>query len=546
MNINASKSALAQTVEELDALIVGAGFAGLYQLANLRKRGFSVRVFEAGAGLGGVWHWNCYPGARVDSDSHFYQLSIDDVWRDWSFSERFPAWQELRDYFNHVDKKLDLSRDIRFNSRVESAEFDAERNQWVVKVEDGTVIRARYFIMCTGTSNVPYVPALPGLESFEGEWHHTGLWPQDRELKSAGKRVGVIGTGASGIQVIQEFSKDARHLTVFQRTPNLAMPMQQKKYDAETQRRMKESFAEMFPKRGDSFGGTDYDFFPKSGLEATPEERRALFEELWQTGGFRYWVANFHDVFVNPEVNDMVYAFWREKTLARLKKPGLAEKLAPLHPVHPFGVKRPSLEQTYYDVFNQDNVDLIDVRENPIERVTRKGVVTRDGIEHELDILILATGFDAITGALTSIDIRGTKGTTLKEKWADGVRSHLGFAAADFPNLFWVYGPQSPSAFCIGPVCAELQGEWIVNVLEYMREKKLNRMVATAEAEEAWNNHVNEIAEMTLFPAADSWYMGTNVPGKRRQLLAYPGGLPLYLQKCREAAENDYAGFELS
>jgi cyclohexanone monooxygenase len=546
VNVSPAPAAAAQETlpDELDVLVVGAGFAGLYQLDRLRSLGFSVKVFESGSDLGGTWYWNCYPGARVDSNAAIYQFTREDLWRDWNFSELYPGWEEVRKYFKYVDQKLDLSRDIRFNTRVSSAEFDSAREQWIVRAQDGTVVRARFVIMCTGFAAKPFVPDFEGLEDFGGECHHTGRWPQ-AGLDFAGKRVGVIGTGASGVQVIQEASRDAAHLTVFQRTPDMALPMRQQQLDGDAQRRLKEEFPARHAKRAEAFAGFDIDFIPTSALEVSPEEREATYEENWARGGFSPWLGTYHDVLSNAEANATAYAFWRDKVRARIKDPAVAEKLAPEVAPHPFGVKRPCLEQSYFDVFNQDNVRLVDVKESPISRITKKGVQVGEE-EVELDILVLATGFDAVTGGLTSIDIRGAEGTGLSEKWADGARTHLGVATAGFPNLLMVYGPQSPSGFCNGPTCAELQGEWIVELLETLRRDGVTRIEATSDAEDAWTEHIAEVTDATLFPLANSWYMGANVPGKKRQMLNYPGGLPAYLQTCRDIAAKGYDGFVLS
>jgi len=529
--------------EELDVIIVGAGFAGLYLLDRLRSMGMFVQVFEAGDAPGGVWYWNCYPGARVDSPGPMYQFSRDDLWRDWKFSELYPSWQEIREYFHYVDKKLDLSRDIRFNRRVNEADFDPARNRWTVYSSDGSVTRARYFVLCTGLGSKPYIPELPGLSDFAGERHHTALWPQ-QGLDLAGKRVGVIGTGASGVQVAQEAAGVAAHLTVFQRTPNLALPMRQRKLDDDTIRRMKGDYPRAYQKRRTTFGGFDYEFLEKSASEVSEDERRATFERVWNIGGFAPWVGSFNDLLTNEHSNRAAYDFWRDKTRARINDPAVAEMLAPTEPIHPYGTKRPSLEQNFFDIFNLSNVSLVDLRKTPIERVTRSGIKTAAG-EHDLDVLVLATGFDAVTGGLTGIDIRGTQGETLREKWAKGVRAHLGMAAAGFPNLLFVYGPHSPNAFANGPTCAELQGDWIVGLLDHVRQRDWKRFEATAPGEEEWRTQVLALADATLFPQADSWYLGANIPGKPREMLSFAGGLSIYMAKCNESAERGYEGFTI-
>jgi cyclohexanone monooxygenase len=544
MRTTAAKRTHNDEIEDLDVILVGAGFAGLYLLDRLRGVGMSVQVLEAGNAPGGVWYWNCYPGARVDSPGPMYQFSREDLWRDWAFSELYPSWQEIRAYFHYVDGKLGLSRDIRFNTRVDAAEFDQARNLWTVRSSDGSVTRARYFVLCTGLGSKPYIPELPGLSDFVGERHHTALWPQ-RGLDLAGKRVGVIGTGASGVQVAQEAAAVAAHLTVFQRTPNLALPMRQRKLDDATIRRMKEDYPSAYQKRRTTFGGFDYEFLPKSASEVSDDERQATFERVWQTGGFAPWIGSFNDLLANEESNRAAYDFWRDKTRARIKDPPVAEILAPAEPIHPYGAKRPSLEQNFFEIFNQPNVSLVDLRKAPIERVTRSGIRTTAGA-HELDVLVLATGFDAVTGGLTSIDIRGTQGETLREKWAKGVHTHLGMATAGFPNLLFVYGPHSPNAFANGPTCAELQGDWIVQLLDHLHQCGCTRFESTVPAEEAWRAQVHDIADMTLFPRANSWYVGANIPGKPREMLSFAGGLSTYVAKCNESAERGYEGFAIS
>jgi cation diffusion facilitator CzcD-associated flavoprotein CzcO len=529
--------------EPLDVLIIGAGFSGVYLLHRLRERGFRVRLLEAGAELGGIWYWNCYPGARVDSHVPNYEFSLEELWRDWNWTERFPAWDELRRYFHHVDQKLGLSRDVRFHSRVTAARFDPDTDQWHVECGDGYRARARFLIPCTGFAAKAYLPRLAGLDSFTGPCVHTAHWPQEG-LDLAGRRVGVIGTGASGVQVIQEAGKIASHLTVFQRTPNLALPMQQRALDEASQRAMKAHYPEWFRLRALAGGGL-FDVGPedRSALSVSPEERRAVFESAWQRGGFHFWAGTFSDVGSDLAANQLAYEFWREKTRARIKDPATAEKLAPAKPPHPFGAKRPSLEQWYYEVFNQENVALVDLREEPIEEITATGV--RTGSRHyPQDVLVLATGFDASTGGLTQIDIRGLSGRPLADTWTGGVQTHLGIGIPDFPNLFMLYGPQSPTAFCNGPTCAELQGDWVADCLCHLRDHGLTRIVASRAAGESWTQHMAELATRTLLPLAESWYMGANIPGKPRQLLHHIG-VQEYLTYCRESAHNGYAGFEL-
>lgn len=528
----------------LDALVIGAGFSGLYQLYRLREAGFRVRLFEAGSGLGGVWHWNCYPGARVDSHVPNYEYSIESIWRDWHWTERFPSWQELRRYFEHVDSVLGLSTDIRFDSRVVAARFDEASRMWAVHCADGHVAHTRFLIPCLGFAARPLFPDLPGLAEFAGLCHHTGQWPQ-QGLDMRGLRVGVLGTGASGVQVVQEASKVAAHLTVFQRTPVIALPMQQRRMDEATQRTEKAHYPMLFERRERSNGGL-WDVRPdrRSALEVSDEERQAIFERAWNDGGFHFWTGTFRDILTDARANRLIYDFWCTRTRARLRDPALADLLAPIEPPYPFGTKRPSLEQDYYEAFNQDNVSLLDLRRNPIVQVTRNGVQTRD--RHvALDLLVLATGFDASTGGLTQIDLRSTADVPLAQCWAGGVRTFLGIGIAGFPNLLMLYGPQSPTAFWNGPASAQVQGDWVVACLSYLRTHGHTRIEATESAADGWNRHMQMLADSTLLPQAESWYMGANVPGKARQLLSH-AGTRVYMEHCRRSAEAGYEGFVLS
>ena len=527
--------------ERLDVLVIGGGFSGCYQLYRLREAGFEVALYEAGAALGGIWYWNCYPGARVDSDVPNYEFSMASLWQDWRWSERFPGWQELRAYFRHVDARLDLSRSVRFNTRVTAAEFDEAERCWRVQCADGHRAQARFLLPCLGFASKAHVPAYAGFERFAGECHHTARWPQ-AGLEFTDKRVGVIGTGASGVQVVQEASRDARELTVFQRTPNLALPMQQSGFQEEAYRQWQQDFPRIFEQR-DASGGGLYNVNPdRRAAKSVPEaERLARFEEAWRQGGFQFWSGTYSDILSDLESNRLAYDFWRDKTRARIRDARVAELLAPSEPPHPFGAKRPSLEQHYFDAFNQDNVELIDLRSNPIDCITESGV--RLGAGHvDLDVLVLATGFDASTGGLTQIDLCGAGGERIEAYWRNGVSTWLGIGIPKFPNLLMLYGPQSPTAFWNGPTSAEVQGRWVVTLLEHLRETGSTRIEASEAAAVAWNVHMDQLAAATLLPEADSWYMGANIPGKKRQLLGH-SGVQSYLRHCKRCADNGYQGF---
>jgi cyclohexanone monooxygenase len=526
---------------EYDVVLVGAGFAGLYQLHRLRALGLSVVLLEAGAGLGGIWHWNCYPGARVDTHVPMYEYSDETIWRDWYWDQRFPDWRALRRYFEHVDDVWELRRDIRFDARVQGASWNESSHTWSVRTTDRERLQARFVVLCTGFAAKAFVPSIPGLDDFRGACHHTAHWPQDG-VDLEGLRVGIIGTGASGVQVTQEAAKVAAEVIVFQRTPMMALPMRQRELTREEQDAAKADYPARFDLRRRTNTGFDYRSTGDSTFAVSAEERAAVYERLWEAGGFSFWAGGFNDIVFDERANSLAYDFWRDRVRERLRDPLTAELLAPSVAPHPFGVKRPSLEQDFYDLFNQSNVSLVDLRSDPIEGVTRDGLRTRTR-QHDLDVLVLATGFDAVTGGLTSLDLRGTTGGTLADHWRDGVRTQLGLMCAGFPNLFFLYGPQSPSGFCNGPTCAEVQGDWLIDLLEHLAGRGVTRVEPTPEAELAWREQVQSIAAMTLFPRADSWYMGANIPGKTREMLNWPGGLQLYLSACSSAADDGYRGF---
>lgn len=528
---------------DIDALVIGAGFSGLYLLNKLRERGFDARLVDAAAAPGGIWYWNCYPGARVDSHVPIYEFSDERVWRDWTWSERFPGWRELRRYFRHACDALDLWPAMTLGVAMRSAAFDEETGFWRIDLANGDRLTTRFLLPCTGFAAKAYVPSLRGLDRFAGPSHHTAHWPQEG-VDFAGKRVAIIGTGASGVQVGQEAAREAMQLTIYQRTPILALPMRQRPLTAAEQTQAKPGYPEIFRQRRLSSGGFEIPRLEQSALEVSDEERRATFERLWAAGGFHFWVGNYADILVDERANRLAYDFWRDKVRERIADPALQEKLAPAEPPHPFGVKRPSLEQTYYDIFNQPNVELVDLPDEPIVEILPDGVATTARTRQH-DVLVLATGFDAVTGGLMQMDIRGRDGTTLAQAWREGARTHLGYAVSGFPNMLFLYGPQSPSGFSNGPTAAEVQGDWVIRFLGHLREFGRTGFEAEPETHEAWGRHIDEIAAMTLFPKADSWYMGANIPGKPRQLLNYPSVVG-YAEICDQAADAGYRGFRLS
>ncbi|RDB23474.1 Baeyer-Villiger monooxygenase [Hypsizygus marmoreus] len=538
----------------LDALIVGAGFSGIYHLHQLRKRGFSVRIFEAGSDLGGAWHWNCYPGARTDSDFYIYQFAMEDLYKGFTgWTENFPPREEVLAYLHYVVNTLDLLQDMRFNTPVVSAQFDVSTDRWAVKTSTGLTVHARFLILSTGYASIPHIPPIKGLDTFQGICHHTARFPQDGTCDTlfTNKRVGVIGTGASGVQIVQSAGPVAAHLTVFQRTPQFALPMRQQPVSIFTQQEMMSGPDPLYPiilqRRFQTLTGTYYENTPKLLKDVSREERVLFFEDLWARGGFHTYLGTYMDVRTDAKASQMVYAFWRSKTLKRISDPRMQEKLMPETPCVPIGVHRfPSLEQTYYDVFNQPNVHLVDMNETPIMEVTPGGVRTADGVEHALDVLVLATGFGKGYSGIAAIDIRvGPEGVPMATKWAagDGVKTYLGLTSAGYPNLFFSCGPGGPTEVCNGPTCIEIQGAWIVSCIEHMRKNKYNRIEATLEAEAEWSNVVQEKISHTLWGQAPKTAPDDAAPARDT---IFVGGVMGYDKICRECAENGYRGFVFS
>jgi cyclohexanone monooxygenase len=528
---------------EYDAIVVGAGFAGLYMLHRLRNLGLSVRVFEAGDGVGGTWYWNRYPGARVDIESQEYCYSFSDELSDeWRWSERYAAQPELLAYLNHVTDRFDLRGDIQLSTRVESTVFDEARSRWVVRTDRGQTLSARFCIMATGVLSVPKEPDFAGAGRFNGPTYHTGRWPHEG-VDFTGQSVAVIGTGSSAIQSIPQIAAQAKQVHVFQRTPNFSVPAHNGPLDPRVVEDWKANRVQYRQKAREG-GFAIYQVDPQEGLtlDASEDERRAAYEDRWDRGGFSLLGA-FSDLILDKRANDTAAEFVREKIRGIVKDPAVAEKLAPKS--FPIGAKRMCVDTGYYQTFNRDNVHLIALDEEPIEAITPAGVRTSKA-EYAVDSVVYAIGFDAMTGALGKIDIRGRGGLALKDEWAHGPRTLLGLMMAGFPNLFIVTGPGSPSVLCNMAVAIEQHVEWISDCIGWLRDRQMGAIEAGAEAQDAWVAHVNEVADTTVYPLANSWYLGANVPGKPRVFMPYIGGFPAYQQVCAEVAAKGYEGFRLT
>jgi acetone monooxygenase (methyl acetate-forming) len=530
---------------QLDALVIGAGIAGLYQLYRLRELGLNVKVVEAGDNVGGTWYWNRYPGARVDSQSHVYQYWFSpELNNEWNWSERFPAQPETERYLNFVADRFDLRKDILFNARVTAAVYDEAAKRWSITIDTGDTFQAQYLISCAGMLSAPLASLFAGQDEFKGQIFHTARWPKE-PIDFTGKRVGVIGTAATGIQVIQTLASQVSHLKVFQRTPQYAIPMNNPKLTDADRESFRKRFNELRHRVMRTFAGFDYDFMYGRWEDQSLEERRADMEEMWAEGSLSFWVGLFPELFFDPQVNEEVSAFVRDKIRARIKDPEVAEKLIPT--AYGFGTRRVPLETNYFEAFNRDNVELVDVRDNPIERLTERGVQTADGTVHEVDILVLATGFDAGTGALTRIDIRGRDGRSLKDEWSQEISTTLGLQVHGYPNLFTTGAPLAPAAaLCNMTTCLQHQVDWITGCIGHLRANGLSEIEPTKQTQDQWVTYHDSIANATLIAQTDSWYMGSNVPGKQRRMLSFAGGVGTYHQKCEELTVRGYPGFAMS
>jgi cyclohexanone monooxygenase len=532
-----------QNGSTVDAVIVGAGLSGLYQLYRLRESGLTARVIEAGSGVGGTWYWNRYPGARCDVESMAYSYSFSpELEQEWTWSEKYPTQPEILRYIEHVADRFDLRGDITFDTRVTNAAYDDDRQRWTVLTDGGEAIDAQYLIMATGCLSVSKAPEVPGAERFGGPIYHTGHWPHEG-VDLTGLRVAVIGTGSSGIQSIPIFAEQASELTVFQRTPNFSMPAGNRPLTEDEIGAMKDRYPEFRQAQRESGFGVPIEAATQSALEVADEVRTGTYQAGWEAGNLVAILASYTDTLTSKDANDTAAEFVRSKIRSIVKDPEVAETLSPRS--FPFGTKRPCLDTGYYDTFNKEHVSLVDIRKTPLVEITETGVRTSEA-EYEVDAIVFATGFDAMTGALLAVDIRGRDGLSLREKWAEGPRTYLGLGVAGFPNLFTITGPSSPSVLSNMIVSIEQHVDWITDCIEHLRDRDIAEIEPTDEAEDAWVEHVEEVGNMTLYPTADSWYMGSNVPGKPRVFMAYIGGVGVYRQKCDEVAANGYEGYALT
>jgi len=532
----------ANTPADFDAVVVGAGFSGLYMLHRLRQEGFSAKVIEAGGDVGGTWYWNRYPGARCDIPSLMYSYSFsEELQQEWEWQEHYAGQPEILRYLNHVADRFDLRRDIQFDTRVTAAAFDESSNRWTISTDTPEVISAQFCIMATGCLSSPKELPFEGLDSFTGDWYHTGYWPHEG-VDFTGQRVGIIGTGSSSIQSIPVIAEQADHLTVFQRTANFSVPAWNHDLADDEVAEWKARYAEIrrLARIGENATGTPVNMW--AATEITPEQQREELERRWQMGGLAMWFP-FTDVITNDQANTIAGDFVRDKIRSTVKDPETAELLCPKG--YPYGTKRVCVDTDYYDTFNRDNITLINISDSPIQRITPAGLKTRTD-EYAFDSLVFATGFDAMTGTLLRMDIHGRNHTALRDKWMAGPRAYLGLMMADFPNLFAITGPGSPSVLSNMVVSIEQHVDWVADCMIHLRRQSLASIEPTKDAEDHWVDHVNELASATLLPQADSWYMGANIPGKPRVFMPYLAGVGPYRQICDEVVSDGYRGFVLS
>ena len=538
-----SGSSHAANAEAYDVVVVGAGFAGMYMLHRLRGQGLSVRVYEQGGDVGGTWYWNRYPGARCDVESMQYSYSFsEELQQEWNWSERYAPQPEILKYANHVADRFDLRSDIQLNTRVDRAAFDDTTRLWSVTTSDGNHVTAKYVVLATGCLSNARMPDIKGLSDFKGKVYHTGHWPHE-PVDFTGLRVGVIGTGSSAIQSVPIIAEQASQLAVFQRTPNFSIPARNAPLTAEE----REAFRAKYPEirrfaREEARNGIYTEMPDRGALDDGDNERRSKYQARWDRGGLTF-MSVYNNLAVDKAANDTAADFVREKIAEIVRDPETAKRLQPNN--HPIGSKRICIDTDYFATFNRPNVALVDIRNNPIEEITTNAVRT-GGKDYEVDALVLATGFDAMTGSVAKIDIRGRGGQALNDKWAEGPRTYLGLMSAGFPNLFIITGPGSPSVLSNMIVSIEQHVDWITDCIVYMRAQRLDAMEAKRDAEDKWVAHVNEVAQTTLYPQANSWYMGANIPGKPQIFMPYIGGVGVYRQICNDIAAKGYEGFAMT
>ncbi len=531
-------------VRELDAVVIGAGFSGLFMNHRLRDTlGLDVQVIEAGSDVGGTWYWNRYPGARCDSEAYMYCFGFDrDLMQQWEWSGKYPEQPEILRYLGHVADRFDLRRNTSFNTRVRSAHFHEESNRWDVETDAGERYRSRFVITAIGCLSTGQIPDFRGRDTFTGEAYHTGAWPHEG-VDFAGKKVAVIGTGSSGVQSIPVIARQADHLTVFQRTPQYMIPARHGNVDKAVLDEIKKEYDTIYDKARHSTGGFPYDVQDRSAFDVEDAERRRILEEGWEMGGFKFMFSTFSDLRTSLTASELAGEFIRGKIRETVNDPELAQKLLPLD--HPFGSKRILIDTDYFETYNRDNVELVDINAEPIVEITETGITAGD-THHDVDVIVYATGFDAMTGSFNRIDIRGLDGQRLKDKWAAGPRTYLGLTSAGFPNLFMITGPGSPSVLSNMPISIEQHVEMISGIVSHLDRNELELIEAEVRAEDAWVEHVNEVAEPTMFMHANSWYLGANIPGKPRVFMPYAGGVGAYRQHCDKVVANGYEGFTLS
>ena len=532
------------TAANFDAVVIGAGVSGLYQLYKLRELGLRVRVFESGTGVGGTWYWNRYPGARFDSESWTYGYSFSqELLEEWHWEEHFSGQPENERYLNYVADKFDLRRDIQFNSLVTAAHYREDTRSWDIVLEDGRRCTTRLLVTATGILSAPTLPRIPGIETFRGQSCHTHYWPKE-PVSFEGKRVAVIGTGATAVQTITEVAKTVGHLTVFQRTAQWCAPLHNAKISKEEMSRIRANYTEIFARCQETYGCFIHATDPRSTLEVTQEEREAFWEKLYGEPGFGIWMGNFRDILVDREANKLISDFLARKIRQRVKDPAVAEKLIPKN--HGFGTRRVPLESGYFEVYNQPNVKLVDINETPIERITPTGIKTSDA-EYEFDIIIYATGFDAVTGSYDRIDIRGVDGVSLKERWKDGPKTYLGILIDGFPNMLMVMGPHAGLGNF--PRAAEYSADWVTGLIRFARDRGLTRIEATPAGAAAWTEHVIASGEGLLANEIDSWMTGINrnIDGKNvRRIMRYSGGHPKFRERCEAVVAEGYRELSLA